>query len=162
MIKLTAKNVTDDFWIVQNNGRKVGNIRIRDSGVEFQNGSRVERFRDLTAVNVNYDIVWQRIISNPPQNESDVFGYPTKTLPHNPEFDVHRQLPLFTSETDSKSKQCAGYYLVNLHKKGWTEMFCPKLITLDRYSYYGPYMDPEHMKARLQAIQNDSLYQTTQ
>lgn len=162
MSKLTAKNVTDDFWIVRSNGRKVGNIRFRNDGVEFQNGSRVERFRDLNAVNVLYDIVWQRITSNPPQNEHDVFGYPTKTLPYNPEFDVHRGLPLFTSETDSKSKQCAGYYLVNLHKKGWTQMFCPKLITLDRYSYYGPYMDPEHLQARYQSIQNDPLYQTAE
>lgn len=162
MIKLTAKNVTDDFWIVQSNGRKVGNIQIRDTGVEFHNGSQVERFRDLNAVNVNYDIVWQRITTNPPADEHDVFGYPTKVLPHNPEFDVHRRLPLFTTETDSKSKQCAGYYLVNLHKKGWTEMFCPKLITLDRYSYYGPYMDPEHIAARQQALQNDPLYQIAQ
>ena len=80
MNKLTAKNVTDDFWIVQRNGRKVGNIRVRNDGVEFHSGSRVERFRDLNAVNVNYDIVWQRVSSLPSADDHDVFGYPTLNL----------------------------------------------------------------------------------
>ena len=29
------------------------------------------------------------------------------------------------------------FYLVK--KKGWTEMFCPKLITLEKYKFHGPF-----------------------
>ena len=160
MSKLTAKNVSDTFWIVQHNGRKVGNITVNAQGVVLQTPNGTKQFQKLKDIEHDFDIEWQEITVTKPEKSCDVFGYPTRNPAHNPEFDVHRRLPLFTSDADSKSKMSAGYYLVN--KQGWKRMFCPKLITLDRYSYYGPYMNKQDLLARHQIIQNDPLYQTAQ
>jgi hypothetical protein len=146
--KLTAKNINDSFWIVQSGGRKIGNITVDSTGVDFQQGNQIRHFGSLQELSDRYPITWQRYPVSNQKPDNDVFGYPTKSEPFNPEFDIHRRLPLYTEESDSKSKRCAGHYLVNLHKKGWSRMFCPKLITLDRYSYYGPYMDRQSMLDR--------------
>ena len=53
-------------------------------------------------------------------------------------YDVHRKLALFTKSIKSKSLYCAGYYIIQFDK-GWVKSFCPKLITLERYNYKGPF-----------------------
>ena len=39
---------------------------------------------------------------------------------------------------------CAGYYVVK-YENGWTRSFCPKLVTLDKYEWVGPYKSKEDM-----------------
>ena len=65
--------------------------------------------------------------------------------PFNKMFYVKKKLPIFTKENKSKSFYCAGHYLV--HKKSWTEMFCPKLITLEKYKFHGPFKNQHQMMA---------------
>ena len=65
--------------------------------------------------------------------------------PFNKMFYVKRKLPIFTKENKSKSFYCAGHYLVQ--KKSWTEMFCPKLITLQKYKFHGPFKNQYQMNA---------------
>lgn len=63
-------------------------------------------------------------------------------------FDVKRHLPLFTKSNKSKSVYCAGYYIIKFDK-GWVKSFCPKLITVERYQYEGPFKTELEMKQRL-------------
>ncbi len=65
--------------------------------------------------------------------------------PFNKMFYVKKKLPIFTKENKSKSFYCAGHYLVQ--KKSWTEMFCPKLITLQKYKFHGPFKNQHQMMA---------------
>jgi hypothetical protein len=65
--------------------------------------------------------------------------------PFNKMFYVKKKLPIFTKENKSKSFYCAGHYLVQ--KKSWTEMFCPKLITLEKYKFHGPFKNQHQMMA---------------
>jgi hypothetical protein len=60
-------------------------------------------------------------------------------------FDIKRKLPLFTKSIDSKSLYCAGYYVIKFDK-GWVKSFCPKLITLQRYTYQGPFKTELEMR----------------
>ena len=60
-------------------------------------------------------------------------------------FYVKHKLPIYTKERKSKSFYCAGYYLIR--KKGWTEEFCPKLITLEKYKFHGPFATTNKAKA---------------
>ena len=53
-------------------------------------------------------------------------------------YDVKSKLPLFTKSEKSKSLYCAGYYTIRF-EKGWVKSFCPKLITVERYEYRGPF-----------------------
>ena len=57
--------------------------------------------------------------------------------PFNKMYYVKKKVPIYTKELKSKSFYCAGHYLVN--KKNWTTIFCPKLITLEKYKFHGPF-----------------------
>jgi len=45
---------------------------------------------------------------------------------------------LFTRDTKSKSWYAAGWYMVKQHR-AWKAVQNPKLITLQRYQYQGPF-----------------------
>jgi hypothetical protein len=81
----------------------------------------------------------------------EVHGYPSSCIPHNPMYDIKRKLPLFTKSQDSKSVYCAGYYVIRFDK-GWVKSHCPKLITLQRYEYQGPFKTELEMKQRLSNV----------
>jgi len=82
---------------------------------------------------------------------NEVHGYSTSVEPHNAMFDIQRKLPLFTKSGDSKSLYCAGYYVIRF-EKGWVKSFCPKLITLQRYEYRGPFKTELEMKQVLSNV----------
>ena len=96
----------------------------------------------------------------PTENNTDkeVHGYPTRSLPFNSMYDLQSKLPLFTKSRKSKSLYCAGYYLVRFNVN-WLKSFCPKLITLQRNEYMGPFKTEIEMKAALSNVNRASKYQ---
>ena len=84
-----------------------------------------------------------KIIENKNNVENKVYDYPCDIVPYNKMYYVKHKLPIYTKEKRSKSYFCAGFYLVK--KKGWTEMFCPKLITLEKYKFHGPFASESQM-----------------
>ena len=84
-------------------------------------------------------------------SEKEVSGYPTSCNPYNTMYDVRRKLPLFTKSTKSKSLYCAGYYIIEFDK-GWVKSFCPKLITIERYNYKGPFTTDIEMRQELSRV----------
>jgi len=160
-MKLTAKSVTDNFWIVQSDGKKIGNINILPHSVEFCQGNRVEQFAQLEDINKKYPVEFVKIAAPAQQPTREVLGYPTKTVAFNGEFDVQHQLPLYTSEEDSRSKLCAGYYIVNKNNQGWKSVWCPKFITLERNPYYGPFKSADEQQQCWDEIHADSATHST-
>jgi len=51
----------------------------------------------------------------------------------------------------SKSYFCAGYYLVKF-ANNWAKAYCPKLITLQRYEFQGPFRTKEDMTEQLRIV----------
>ena len=82
-----------------------------------------------------------------------VHGYPTSVIPFNTMYDVKRKLPLFTKSNKSKSAYCAGYYIIQFDK-GWVKSFCPKLITIERYNFKGPFKTEIEMRQELRRAKN--------
>ena len=80
--------------------------------------------------------------------KNDVYDYPSKFVPYNMVFDVKRKLPLFNKSKKSKSLYCAGYYIIKF-EKGWVRSYCPKLLTLERYPFKGPFRTILEMKTEL-------------
>ena len=80
--------------------------------------------------------------------EVNVYDYPSKFKAFNQIFDVQKKLPLFTKSKKSKSLYCAGYYIIKF-EKGWVRSFCPKMLTLDRYPFKGPFRTQLEMKQEL-------------
>lgn len=155
MTELHAKPIVDGkFWIVEDQGNKVGILKVteqkkyvfssKDTTTTFDNKKKLfETFGKDFFISKSFEVK-QEV-------EKEVHGYPASGEPHNPMFDVRRNLPLFTKSEKSKSVYCAGYYIIKFDK-GWVKSFCPKLITIERYPSEGPFKTELEMKHRLSNV----------
>jgi len=148
-----AKPVIDGkFWIVEDNGIKVGILQKNEFNkfvLSSKTGSNFYNKKEELTKQFGSDF-FEKITISKTENpiEYEVHGYPTSSKPFNPMFNVQKKLPLFTKSKQSKSIYCAGYYLIKFDK-GWVRSFCPKLITVERYSYQGPFKTEIEQKAVL-------------
>ena len=74
----------------------------------------------------------------PQEPEKVLYEYPTKHIPHNGVFDVHKKIALYSKSANSDNMYAAGYFLVHF-PKGWVRGFCPKLSTLEGNEFKGPF-----------------------
>ena len=151
-----AKPVLEDkFWIVENEGQRVATLRKDEfSQFVFQNKDGVKIYNNKKSVTREFgdDFFVAKIVKEADNsNPKEVHGFSTSTIPHNAMYDIRQKLPLFTKSKDSKSLYCAGYYVIKF-EKGWVKSFCPKLITLQRYGYKGPFKTDLEMKQVLSNV----------
>ena len=156
MTEIHAKPIiADKFWIVEENGEKIATLRKNeDNRFVMSNETGVKIYQtkvDLTKEFGKNFFTVKILKESNYALPNEVHGYPTSTSPHNPLYDVKRKLPLFTKSEDSKSLYCAGYYTIKF-EKGWVKSFCPKLITLQRYPYKGPFKTEFEMKQVLSNV----------
>ena len=149
MTLLAKSIVKNKCWIVEQDGSKVASILSTPEGVTLVHRGRREKFNSLKLLSERYNITVdkskpQRVITE----SNDVYGYPCEHRAHNVLWDVKHKLPIFTKGNKSKSFFCAGYYIVKFNN-GWVKAYCPKLITLNRYPYAGPYKTKEEMQDNL-------------
>lgn len=150
MTTMKAKPVIDNkFWIVEKNGEKFATLRRNDDNLYIlsnQTGTAVYHSdRDIKKA-FGKDFFTVKIVKPAEMaTPKEVYGFPTCVEPCNPMYNIKEKLPLFTKSEDSKSLYCAGYYIIRFNK-GWVKSFCPKLITLQRYEYRGPYKTEIEMK----------------
>ena len=153
MNEVHAKPVVDGkFWIVEEQGNKIGILKITEQKkYVFSSKDKVTTFDSKKKLFETFGkdfFVAKSTITPVADLPKEVHGYPASSEPHNPMFDVRRNLPLFTKSSKSKSVYCAGYYIIKF-EKGWVKSFCPKLITVERYPYEGPFKTDLEMKQRL-------------
>ena len=85
------------------------------------------------------DFEAQRALNKSPRSSAyAVNDFPCDSKPYNALYDVPKRLPVFTKSAASKSFYCAGHYMVNFSSE-YVYDFCPKLITLNRYQFVGPF-----------------------
>lgn len=138
---IIAKPIVDkQFWILQENDRKVGNIEAMAGGYQVKLHNQISQFKTikLAASTVNIEFAPVIKITRAKPTMEHVHGYPAVGRVHNPMWDVSQQLPVYTKTAKSKSWFSAGWYNV---RKGrtWQTVQAPKLIVLQRYPYQGPY-----------------------
>jgi hypothetical protein len=90
-----------------------------------------------------------------PAEVFSIYGYSCDAAPHDPVYDVKRKLPIYLKLPNSKSHYCAGYYIIKF-RRGWVKCFCPKLISLDRYCYLGPFKTEEEMISEYKKVKNEA------
>ena len=158
--------VKDKFWIVEEHGQKLGTLQKKDD-----NGWIFLSKADKRQVYITQESLFQKFGINIFENEQtqeqtklvdkwdrlegedyNVHGYPCSQKPYNPMFDVQKQLPIYTKTPKSKSLFCAGYYII-CFEKGWRKAYCPKVITLQRYTYKGPMKS----KVEMQQVLNNAI-----
>ena len=146
--------VKDKFWIVEQDGQKLGTLQKQeDNGWIFlsKKDSRQvfhtpESLYTRFGVDIFAESSMPRIEDEVQTDNFEVHVYPCNQHPYNPMFDGQKQLPVYTKTPKSKSQFCAGYYII-CFEKGWRKAYCPKMITLSRYKYKGP------MKTKLEMQQ---------
>jgi hypothetical protein len=160
MSLLARAIVKNKCWIVELDGHQIGTIMTNPKGVVYSHDQTREQFASLKLCSDKYNIVVDKA---PPKRviteANSVYGFPCEHKPNNVLWDVKHRLPIYTKGTKSKSFFCAGYYIVKFNN-GWVKSYCPKLITLNRYPYAGPYDTQEEMQERLR-IANGALYGTS-
>lgn len=156
MTDLHAKPIIENkFWIVEKDGEKFATLRKNEDNrfiLSNELGIKIYDTKESLTRQFGKDFFVAKIVKEADDAEpNEVHGYATSTTPHNAMFDIKRTLPLFTKSGDSKSLYCAGYYVIKFDK-GWVKSFCPKLITLQRYAYQGPFKTEIEMRQVLSNV----------
>ena len=154
ILNLLARTIVKNkCWVVENDGTKVATILANESGngvtLVHSDGEQRERFSSLKLLSDRYNIVIDKTkVAKVAKESHDVYSYPCENKPQNALWGVQHKLPVFTKGSKSKSFFCAGYYIIRFNF-GWAKAYCPKLITLNRYPYQGPYFTKEEMQTQL-------------
>ena len=150
MTDIQAKPIIENkFWIVERDGEKFATLRKNEDNrfiMSNELGVKIYDTKENLTRQFGKNFFVAKIIKE--ANDAlpnEVHGYATSAEPHNAMYDIKRKLPLFTKSGDSKSLYCAGFYVIRFDK-GWVKSFCPKLITLQRYEYQGPFQSEIEMK----------------
>jgi hypothetical protein len=145
---LIAKPVIDkQFWVLQQDDRKVGNIEAVTGGYQVKINNQITQFKTIKMAARTVNIVFEPAvkITRPKTIANQVHGYPVTGRIHNPMWDVQQQLPVYTTTNKSKSWIAAGWYNVK-RGRNWKITQSPKLIVLQRYPYQGPFYSEQEAR----------------
>lgn len=157
-MNIKAKPIVEGkFWLVEDNGVKVGLlhkieknkyvISSKEGEAHLKKNDLENTFgRDFFQVSDSVKVSHTEI--------KEMYSYPTSSHPYNPIFDIRRKLPLFTKSPASKSLYCAGFYTIKFNK-GWVRSFCPKLITIERYENKGPFRTDQELRQAMANVKSD-------
>lgn len=142
-------------WIVEDNGQKIGSISKKKKGYDFLKKGKRWEFNTLEEVKTELGLTvldggFSKKITSDNTNYL-IYDYPCSSKPFSPLYNIKKKLPLFAKSLKSQSLYCAGYYVIKF-RKGWVKSFCPKLITLERYPFHGPFKYEQDMKNMLNIL----------
>jgi hypothetical protein len=137
---LVAKPVVkNSVWIVVDNGKKIATIRRNQHGVEYIKGQARLEFASLKLLENEINVVFDKPVKrSSTHNKDDLPEFITHKKPYNVLYNLKYKCFVYTTSPKSKSYYCAGHFTIKV-KNTWIEEFCPKLITLQRHQFQGPF-----------------------
>jgi len=151
-MKNVKEILKDKFWLVIDNGKNVGTISFDNDHYIVNSDGKYEVYKNKSNIKKKLgDLTWTQLKIQE-TTQYDVHKFVCNSKPYNSMWDLKKKLPLFTKSEKSKSVYCAGYYIIKFNK-GWVKSFCPKLITIERYDYKGPFKTEIEMRQQL-SIEN--------
>lgn len=160
MSKAMLQQISDVAWLVHQGEEKLGILNQDIQGnytyitgkdlIKFDNEGEVkEHFGNTT--------LFTEKIGTPLQTTEKFFirGHevdyemPFALDKDHPDFDIN--LPLYTKIDGSDVYYSAGFYCINF-EKGWKHAHGPKLATLEKYGYEGPFKKEDEMRQRLKVL----------
>lgn len=151
-MNLIAKPVVkDQFWIVTDGEKKVGNVLAHGSGFQVKIGNRKQEYSNAKILSNKEKIEFVKF-KKPEKKQTNPFQYyPTVGKVHNSILDVKRKIHLFTKSVKSKCYYAAGWYAL---KQGteFVPVLCPKYIFVQRYECYGPYMTKDEAQEAINTL----------
>jgi hypothetical protein len=155
---LLIKNVLEDqLWIIVDGGKKFGSIQTTEDGVLLvKNDMSKEKFPSFNVLTDKYNLVFDEKNDKTMADDEtfNVHGFPCETRPYNAVYDLSKKLPIFTKREKSTSYYSAGYFIIKF-AHGWVRSYCPKLITIQRYEFRGPFKNKIEMSEALQRTKNE-------
>jgi len=159
MITTAKVLVPNKFWIIQNDGEKLATLSKEKKGYSILCKGQRYDVHDLTEIKERFGItISEESIKKEKRVKTlptDIYGYPANGKAYNPLWNVQKRLPIYAKSSKSKSLYCAGYYVIKF-RKGWVKSFCPKLITLERYPFKGPFKTELEMRTVLNTVSKDT------
>jgi hypothetical protein len=155
---MKAKTIVENkFWILEeDNGNKIGTISVKDNHVTAVINDKPQTFKNLDELATRYNVSFNKKAKlTKPSIDMEVYEFPTAHTPYNALWHVERKLPIYTKTSKSNSYHCAGYYIIRF-EHAWVKSFSPKLITLQRYEYKGPFKNKFEMMEQLR-LNNDNI-----
>jgi hypothetical protein len=140
-------------WIIKDHDEKIGSVAKSKKGYAFLRKGNKIIFKDVEEITSSLGVSLapqEKKLSSEPESHS-IYGYSCSSKPYEPVYNIKKKLPLFAKSDKSKSQYCAGYYVIQF-RKGWVKSFCPKLITLERYPFHGPFKTEQEMKSVLNSV----------
>jgi hypothetical protein len=142
---LIAKPVVkNQFWIVTDGEKKVGNVIAEGSGFDVKLNGSVAHFKNTSAIKKQTRIEFENI-NKKTKPDTTFTEYPTTSKVYNSVFDIKRKIHLYTKTPKSKCYYAAGYYVLYQGSEP-VVIFCPKYIFVQRYKYEGPFKTENEAK----------------
>lgn len=146
MTTLIAKPVIkDQFWIITDGLKKVGNIEANNAGYGVQINGTFLQFTNTEDLKKTTHITFESVKSGEAKSTHPYPEYPTPKRVYNSLFDIQRGLHLFTKTAKSKCLHAAGWFTIK-HNEQDEVIFCPKYIFIQRYPYKGPFKTQDDAK----------------
>ena len=153
MNKLNATSIIDNkFWVIENEkGERIGTVAKKFDQIHYTVDDKTEVFPSIQEMITRKGISVSRKMRKVNHTVNEVYGFPTDEAPYNELWNVQNKLPMFTKNEKSSSYFCAGYYLVKIDKD-WEPVLSPKLITIQRYEFRGPFKTKNEQEAQLRKL----------
>jgi hypothetical protein len=153
MTTIAKTLIPNKSWLLETDGLKIGTLsKERTSYSILKDGQKI-LVGNVKDVKEKLGIVFNDL---PVSKKSEAVGYsvydfPCGSKPFGSVYNIRKKLPIYAKSNKSKSQYCAGYYVIQF-RKGWVKSFCPKLITLERYPFHGPFKTETEMKYMLNSL----------
>lgn len=146
-MNLIAKPVVkNQYWIVKDGDKKVGNVIADGNGYDVKLGNNITHYPNTKAIATKTKIEFAKTKEEKKPTNPIFATYPTGTTKiYNSVLDIKRKIHLFTKSTKSKCFHAAGWYAIRQGEE-FLSVLSPKYIFIQRYEYHGPYMTEEEVK----------------
>jgi hypothetical protein len=158
---IQLKEITDSSWLVitEKEQEKIGLLsgKMDGSYTLLSKGGKVGFTDQDEVVEFFAEPVFENVIVTTLTTDTvhTVKGFPVDFA--NPfeadSEDEISDLPLYTKTKTSTVYHCAGYYCIRF-PKGWQDAYSPKLSTLQKYEYVGPFKNDLECKSHLTICKN--------
>jgi hypothetical protein len=147
---ISKELIPDKEWILVENNKKIGSVSKSKRGYSLLKNGKKVNYKSIDHLGI--ELPKKESTSKIEHSQQyQIYNFPCSSRPYEPIFNIIKKLPIFTKSKKSQSHFCAGFYIIKF-RKGWVKSFCPKLITLERYSYHGPFRTEHDMKRELNKI----------
>ena len=140
-MNLIAKPIVkNQYWVVTDGDKKVGNVIQEGSEYKVKLNNKTELYNSTKAIEKLKNIEFEKLAKVKPKDTNPPFAvFPTgRNKIYNSVLDVKRKLHLYTTSPKSKCYFVAGWFAVKTGAD-YVATFCPKYIFVQRYDYIGPF-----------------------